>query len=613
MTNIKTFQGDVFVSGSLTSTSFDASNVNSGTFADARIPNLNGSKITAGTTGSGSLVRAISPSFGSISMSDYIYHAGDTNTLFGFPSASLFKIRVAGSDALAVYGSGTIVHGDPPASRSKFHQSFIGPNYSDSHDNDRMRIMNRESSNNNEYGFQMAVSGTGNSTIQTISFVNSSGTTVPQYNLQIQPHGGWVGVGTLVPSAPLTVVSTRNADTWSHTNTSLDILYGDKNGNSTYGMSLAVSASRGDGIIQTFNKNSGGAEYDLCLQPSGGRVGVGTVGPGAPLAVYANSGIGTKTAQFVSLDTTASRYAAYISVVNPGNNDAMFGSDGNGFMSNAPTSAAIFNGGPGRIGYQTNGSIRAELNASGRFNAQSFGIWSDERIKDKITDVDDAESLEIIKQLQPRNYVMRENRDEKKWGFIAQEVEQVVPEVVNSIGMGTVHINKKYAITEYNPPVKLADIVYSNVSIADYATLDANVQVYYLGPDSSNTYYSNIVTEAIYSKSNVSALITDEVFDVGNCVKLSVDETYSLNVCCLNVTSVSNNVYVFQDDCIMTVDDHDLVDMNLTDSIYVKSKLLLDIKSIDFDFFNPTIVSALQQLIRNVDDLKERVTVLENT
>jgi hypothetical protein len=151
------------------------------------------------------------------------------------------------------------------------------------------------------------------------------------------------------------------------------------------------------------------------------------------------------------------------------------------------------------------------------------------------------------------------------------------------------------------------------VSVTDYATLDANVQVYYSGPDLSNTYYSNIVTDAIYSKSNVSALITDEVFDVGDCVQVSVDETYSLNVCCLNVTTVSSNVYVFQDDCRVFADDHDLVDMNLTDFIYVKSKEIENVKTIDYEFMNPILISAVKQLIRIVDDLKERVTVLENT
>jgi len=68
--------GTVAVAGTLTAGAFAADNVDSGTFADARIPNLNTSKLTAGTlstsrggtgttsvTGSGSLVKSSSPNF----------------------------------------------------------------------------------------------------------------------------------------------------------------------------------------------------------------------------------------------------------------------------------------------------------------------------------------------------------------------------------------------------------------------------------------------------------------------------------------------------------------------------------------------------------------------
>ena len=340
---------------------------------------------------------------------------------------------------------------------------------------------------------------------------------------------------------------------------------------------------------------------------AGSRVGIGSTTPSCKLDLNHNA------PQLARFYHTNSSRGAYISVQNQSGTNALFGADGQQFMTSETNSIGIYNGSTGNINFYTNGSRQAYLNSSGAMVAQGFGIYSDERIKDNITDVDDAKSLEIIKQLQPRNYVMRENRDEKKWGFIAQEVEQVLPESITIDQEQLVYIKKKYDITEYNPSVKLSDTVYSNVSVAEHSNLDIDTQQYYIGPDTTNTYYSNIVTEAVYSKSNVSALITDEAFDVGDCVQLSIDETYSLNVCFLNVASVSNNVYVFQDDCLMTADDHDLVDMNLTDSIYLKSKKLKDGKAIDYEFMNPILVSAVQQLLRIVDDLKERVTVLENT
>ena len=463
-----------------------------------------------------------------------------------------------------------------------------------------------------------------------LSFSTINNATQDGYNpverMRIDNNGN-VGIGTATPVSPLYVKTTITGDS---RNSAVLTIKGDLGGNdisaSQHRVQLRIENYQGTysnralglGVLNngygTIQASAGSEGYfPLLLNPVSGNVGINRDNPIVVLDVLSGAGRGALVGRFYSTDTTSSRNSGYIGCTNPAENTAYFGADGNGLMSDAPTSTAIFNNGGGRIGYTTNGAIRAELTSGGTFNSQSFGIYSDERIKDNITDVDDAESLEIIRKLQPKNFVMRENRDKKKWGFIAQDVEQVVPEVVSSDGDQKVYIRKKYEIVSYNPPVKVSDVVYSNVSIAEYDTLDANVQVYYSGPDSSNTYYSNIVTEAVYSKSNVSALITDEVFDIDDCIQLSVDETYSLNVCCLNVTSVSNNVYVFQDDCIMTVDDHDLVDMNLSDYIYVKSKNLHDTKSINFEFMNPVIISAIQQLIRIVDDLKERVTVLENT
>jgi hypothetical protein len=104
----------------------------------------------------------------------------------------------------------------------------------------------------------------------------------------------------------------------------------------------------------------------------------------------------------------------------------------------------------------------------------------------------------------------------------------------------------------------------------------------------------------------------DEVFDINDCIQLSADETYSLNVCHVHVTSVSNNVYVFQDDGCMVADDKDLIDINPTDYIYVKSKTVDGIKVINDEFVKPVLISAVQQIVRNIDRLMERVTVLEN-
>jgi hypothetical protein len=102
-----------------------------------------------------------------------------------------------------------------------------------------------------------------------------NGQTVYKDIMTLRYDNGNVGIGTTNPTAPLTVVSTRNADTWASDKSQLKVL-NDNGAGSTYGMSFAVSQSRGDGIIQTFNNYSGGAQYDLCLQPNGGKVQINT-------------------------------------------------------------------------------------------------------------------------------------------------------------------------------------------------------------------------------------------------------------------------------------------------------------------------------------------------
>ena len=79
----------------------------------------------------------------------------------------------------------------------------------------------------------------------------------------------------------------------------------------------------------------------------------------------------------------------------------------------------------------------------------SNGIWSqtvvgavfgtvsasDARIKKSITDVDDDTALHKLRQLKPKRYKYRDERkrgDRETIGFIAQEVEQIVPEAVTT-------------------------------------------------------------------------------------------------------------------------------------------------------------------------------------
>ena len=97
-------------------------------------------------------------------------------------------------------------------------------------------------------------------------------------------QNGNVGIGTTSPGAPLDIRSTRNADSWSSGNSIFNVLH-DNGSGAYYGMSFAVAASDGDGVIQTYNVANGNAQYDLRLQPSGGNVGIGVSSPTSKLHI----------------------------------------------------------------------------------------------------------------------------------------------------------------------------------------------------------------------------------------------------------------------------------------------------------------------------------------
>jgi len=100
-------------------------------------------------------------------------------------------------------------------------------------------------------------------------------------------ESGYVGIGQNYnnPHAPLSIATTRNADTWSSGATQLSVLHNNGQG-AFYGMSLGVSATYGDGVIQTYRADTGVADYDLRLQPNSGNVGIGTHTPAQKFHVH---------------------------------------------------------------------------------------------------------------------------------------------------------------------------------------------------------------------------------------------------------------------------------------------------------------------------------------
>jgi hypothetical protein len=92
------------------------------------------------------------------------------------------------------------------------------------------------------------------------------------------------------------------------------------------------------------------------------------------------------------------------------------------------------NVGIGKVGPTEKLDVTGNIKASGTVTAASYHVFSDERIKTEITVIDDGKALMQINQLESKEYHYIDpvrRREMKTIGFIAQDVQQVVPNAVS--------------------------------------------------------------------------------------------------------------------------------------------------------------------------------------
>ena len=137
--------------------------------------------------------------------------------------------------------------------------------------------------------FETGVDNTGN-TIQRlnigshgdISFYNTAGTS---QNFFWDSSTSRLGLGTTVPSAPLSVMANTSASVPAAGADSSHLAVGK---NDQYGTMIG-SLGSGDGYIQQQRFDGNTATYNLLVQPNGGRVGIGTSSPTANLEISSAS------------------------------------------------------------------------------------------------------------------------------------------------------------------------------------------------------------------------------------------------------------------------------------------------------------------------------------
>lgn len=205
-------------------------------------------------------------------------------------------------------------------------------------------------------------------------------------------------------------------------------------------------------FTNTFIQSGGDANFDsgtLYVDESANRVGIGTSSPSAMLSVYGEETFGTKdisigNAQkngFSALNNNLIFYAndtASLVLTHQSGTpnyrdfrvpvDYKFGWSGNNTNSQAMTAnLSLYPDGNTNTIQVSDGG---DANDDGKFRASAFDISSDERLKSNITDIEYG--LSDIMLLQPKTYYKNNDYTKKRIGFIAQEVENYIPEVVNT-------------------------------------------------------------------------------------------------------------------------------------------------------------------------------------
>jgi hypothetical protein len=245
---------------------------------------------------------------------------------------------------------------------------------------------------------------------------------------------GNVGIGTSSPNCRLHIVGGASSNTIPTTGTGDTAMFSFMNiaydGNSGYGLIGGVLASSGLVWLQSKYYHATN-NLPMALQPLGGNLGVGTTVPGQSLDVQGNIGRVTYT----DMHAAPSRFSQLIGRWDGSTSDDYFTgtknvvTNGDGYANSSNiqwwtwANSISMSRDVGRIDH-----FGRNYNSSG-----TYAAYSDIKLKENIETARDY--LDDVCQLRVVKYSLKSEHQAEadKLGFIAQEVEQIFPNLVNEI------------------------------------------------------------------------------------------------------------------------------------------------------------------------------------
>lgn len=250
------------------------------------------------------------------------------------------------------------------------------------------------------------------------------------------------GIGTTTPVNKLEVVTTAADPASSGTAANGNLRLGATSTN-VHVLDFGLSSTSTYSWLQARSKSAYGTTYNLALNPIGGNVGIGTSAPGSLLTV--GRADGTIPAEIALNPAATINEGGQISI-----RKSLTGSTLDWTIDQYGTTASnarlrIFAGGSetsgiailenGNVGIGNNAPT-TKLYVNGDITANSIAGTSDLRFKTNVRSI--SSPLEKVKSLRgvyfnwdQKTFPDKNFSDKTELGFIAQEVEKVLPEVVS--------------------------------------------------------------------------------------------------------------------------------------------------------------------------------------